>query len=93
VTASVLAIILAMRVGFHWVVLLGSATYFLGWLAIRGYLRRNVDESELPTRLAVATVPAKKDPETSTAFPTESLRPRHRHARARSVAEVSKPEA
>jgi hypothetical protein len=60
VTASVLAIILAMRVGFHWVVLLGSATYFLGWLAIRGYLRRNVDESELPTRLAVATVPAEK---------------------------------
>jgi hypothetical protein len=45
VMASVLAIILAMRVGFHWVVLLGSGTYFLGWLAIRAYPQR-IDEGE-----------------------------------------------
>src|SRR5262249_51320095 len=58
VMASVLAIILAMRVGFQWVVLLGSATYFLGWLAIRGHLRRQGRGVELPPPATSASQPA-----------------------------------
>jgi hypothetical protein len=58
VMASVLAIILAMRVGFQWVVLLGSATYFLGWLAIRGHLRRQGQGVELPPPATSASQPA-----------------------------------
>src|SRR5262249_16998909 len=58
VMASVLAIILAMRVGFQCVVLLGSATYFLGWLAIRGHLRRQGEEIELQPPATNASQPA-----------------------------------
>jgi hypothetical protein len=66
VMASVLAIILAMRAGFQWVVLLGSATYFLGWLAVRGHLRRQGEETELrspATNVPQPTVLAEPIPE------------------------------
>ena len=38
VMASILAIILAMRVGFQFVLILGAITYFLGWVAVRHFL-------------------------------------------------------
>jgi len=58
VMASVLAIILAMRVGFQVVVLLGSGSYVLGWLAIRSYFRRKPEAARLQNLWAAASLPA-----------------------------------
>jgi len=41
VTGSILAIIIAMRIGFTVVVLLGCLTYCLGLIAILNHLRSN----------------------------------------------------
>src|SRR5262249_7565558 len=60
VLASVLAILLAMRVGFQWVVMLGSVTYFLGWLAIRGYLQREDASADRLVLLATAPAPCRE---------------------------------